>query len=168
MRMMIPEERVAALIGKDGHTKISLEKLAHVAIKIEANEVSIEGDPIGAIKAAEIVRAISRGFVAEDAFQLLDDSYRLDIISLEGETERTTKRLLGRVIGEKGRSKKKLERYFDSRICIYGKTIGIIGKHEDVSIARSALEMLLTGRSHAFVYKAIEKRLARRDRLVEQ
>ncbi len=168
MRMMIPEGRVAALIGKDGHTKISLEKLAHVAIAIQGNDISIEGDPIGVIKVAEIVRAISRGFIAEDAFQLLNDDYRLDIISLEGETERTIKRLLGRIIGEKGRSKKKLEQYFDSRICIYGKTIGIIGKHGDVSIARSAIEMLLAGRSHAFVYKAIEKKLARRDRLVEQ
>lgn len=165
MNLLIPSERVAILIGKNGETKKSLEKLAHVAIKIEANDVSIEGDPIGTLKAAEIVRAISRGFDAEDAFLLLNDDCRLDIISLEGETERTIRRLLGRVIGEKGRSKKKLEEYFDSSICIYGKTISIIGKYEDLRIARAAIEMLLAGRSHAFVYKAIEKRLARRDRL---
>ena len=40
---------------------------------------------------------------------------------------------------------------------VYGKTIGIIGECENSVIARRAVDSLLTGSTHANVYKWLEK-----------
>jgi ribosomal RNA assembly protein len=40
---------------------------------------------------------------------------------------------------------------------VYGKTIGIIGECANTAIARRAVESLLTGSTHASVYKWLEK-----------
>ncbi|MBL7051408.1 RNA-processing protein, partial [Candidatus Woesearchaeota archaeon] len=54
----------------------------------------------------------------------------------------------------------------DTHIVVYGKTIGIVGKLENVSIARQALEMLLEGSPHGNVFKWLDmkkKDLIRRE-----
>ena len=45
----------------------------------------------------------------------------------------------------------------NTNMCIYGKTIGIIGECSEVSNAKRAIEMLISGSMHASVYKWLEK-----------
>ena len=56
---------------------------------------------------------------------------------------------------------KVIEELTNCDICVYGKTIGIIGPIEEVANARKSIEMLLEGAMHASVYKFLEKQ--RRD-----
>ena len=102
----IPNERISVLIGKKGKVKKELEKRTHTVITI-SEDVEIDGETFDVILAANVVKAIARGFSPENAFLLLDENYELNIITLSGENQRTIKRLMGRVIGREGKTKKK-------------------------------------------------------------
>lgn len=153
--VMIPEERKSVLIGKDGRVKKQLEEKTKTKVTVEF-DVSIEGESLDVLKAQQIVKAIGRGFSPEKAFLLLDDEYQLNVISLSGETPNTIKRLFARVIGRQGKTRRKIEQCTEAYISVYGKTVSIIGKSSDLGVATRAIEQLLEGRSHGYVYKRLE------------
>ncbi|MFQ5647631.1 MAG: pre-rRNA-processing protein PNO1 [Candidatus Aenigmatarchaeota archaeon] len=153
--IQIPEERKAVLIGKKGEVKEELETDTGTSIRV--NElVEIEGEPPGIYQALEAVKAIGRGFNPEHAFLLLEEGYQLHVISLHGEKPATIKRLMGRVIGRKGVSRRIIEQSTGTHISVYGKTVSIIGEWEGVEKAREAVEALLAGRKHGGVYRRLE------------
>jgi ribosomal RNA assembly protein len=154
----IPEERKPVLIGTEGSVKQELEREARVSIAI-GDGVTIEGDdPLMVMKAADVVRAIGRGFAPEKAMLLLSDDYELRIVSLQAENENTRKRLMARVIGKKGATRKILESDTNCLISVYGKTVGIIGKLDEIAAAERAVEAILKGHSHGYVYSRIRKK----------
>lgn len=151
----IPKERVPVLIGKDGKTKKEIEASARCTISVSDEDVEIDGEPEDVLKTTEVVKAIGRGFPPETAMFLLEETYSLEIRSLEGESEKTIKRLMGRVIGRSGATRKIIEDMTGCRLSIYGKTVSIIGEHEAVLKASRAVEDLLSGRSHGYVYRKL-------------
>lgn len=154
----IPDERKGVLIGKDGVVKDEIENRTSTRIRI-GEEATIEGeDPIAVMKAAEVVRAVGRGFSPEKAMLLLNEDYELRIVTLRGETEKAVKRLMARVIGSKGAARKVLEQDTNCLISVYGKTVSIIGRHDKIHVAEYAVEAILKGRSHGFVYSRLRKR----------
>lgn len=154
----IPNERVAVLIGKGGKIKKRLESSTETKIDIDSNTGEIEIESKNAInihKAVNIVKAIGRGFSPEKAFELLDEKYYLDIIDLKEELGKGEKSLIqkrGRIIGKSGKAREEIERETETLISVYGKTVAIIGKGENVEKARKAVEMLLRGAEHSTVY----------------
>ena len=153
----IPEDRKGALIGRDGSAKDELESRSSTRITVR-DSVTVEGkDPLMVMKAAEAVKAIGRGFCPEKAILLLSDEYGMRIISLQGETDKTIKRLMARVIGRKGATRKILEQETNCLISVYGKTVSIIGKQDELPAAEEAVEKLLRGRSHGYVYARLKK-----------
>lgn len=152
---MIPRERTAILIGKNGKTKEFLERETGTKISI-TEVVEISGNSLGVLKACMIIKAIGRGFSPHKAFLLLKDEYDFDMISLEGETENTTKRLMGRIIGKGGKARKKIEKETGCFISVYGKTVSLIGKSGDLNSATRAVERLLSGKSHGYAYSALK------------
>ncbi len=76
--ILIPLDRVGALIGKSGKVKLKIEKICSVTITIESKtgEVTIRGtgkiEDMLPFKAEEIVMAIGRGFSPEKAMRLLE------------------------------------------------------------------------------------------------
>ncbi len=159
----ITKDRIAVLIGTEGDTKKQIEESTGSKIRIDSKEgdVFIEGsDALGLYSAREVVRAISRGFNPDIALLLLKPDYMLEIISLRDYTseKKHMLRLKGRVIGAEGSSRKTVETLTETYICVYGKTIGIIGMPEGVESARKAVESLLNGSPHSNVYKWLEKR----------
>ena len=161
----IPKERIPVLIGSQGSTKQMLQDSLKVTLDIDSEEgdVQISGeDALSLFTAREIVKAIGRGFNPEIAISLQKQDYALEIVELK-EYASTTKALLrkrGRVIGEKGRARSTIENLTDTKISVYGKTIGIIGRIEDANAARRAIEALLQEATHAGVYKTLEKHRA--------
>ncbi len=158
----IPKDRIGVLIGQDGQVKQQLEERANVTIDVnsEQGDVTITGeDSLTLYEVKIIVQAIGRGFTPEEAFRLFNEENvfeQIDITEYTGKSKKKLGRLKGRVIGEGGKSRKLIESLTETDIVIYGKTIGIIGEAESVSLARRAVEMLLDGAPHAPVYKMLE------------
>ncbi|HDD46196.1 MAG TPA: RNA-processing protein [Candidatus Aenigmarchaeota archaeon] len=152
----IPDKRKAVLIGKKGGVRKRIEELLNVKINV-GDDVSIDGDVIGVLKAKDIVMAIGRGFSPDKALALLDEDYRLEIVSLSGKNKNALKRIIARVIGRKGTAKKKIEIYTHTNISVYGKTIAMIGKWDNVERARKAIDMLVDGKTHQYVFSYLKR-----------
>lgn len=165
--LRIPKDRVAVLIGKYGEVKRSLQKETKTKIEVDSKEglVQITGkDALLLYLAREIVRAIGRGFNPEIAMQLLKQDYGLEIVSIMdyARNQNDLERLRGRVIGEGGKSRKTIEGLTDTQLCVFGKTVGIIGPMEGLADARRAITDLLSGATHASVYRWLERKRKRR------
>ena len=154
----IPEERKGVLIGRDGSVKAELERQSRTRITITEGVVIEGDDPLMVMRAAEVVKAVGRGFSPERAMLLLGDDYEFRIVSLQGESDKTIKRLMARVIGRKGATRGILEHDTNCLISVYGKTVAILGKQDEVPAAEKAVENLLKGRSHGYVYAKLRKR----------
>ena len=155
----IPEERIK-LLRKQREALRNLEKLTATKIKLN-EEIEIEcEDSLTLIRVKEVLKAFGRGFILDVALNLLDEEQCLDVINIKdfvGKSEKRIEVLKGRVIGSAGKSKNIIEKYTETKIAIYGKTISIIGNWSGVSKARQAVEMLLNGSSHNTVYRFLGK-----------
>ncbi|USN45650.1 MAG: RNA-processing protein [Candidatus Woesearchaeota archaeon] len=160
--LKIPKARIAVLIGEKGEVKKRLEAETSCSISIDSKEgdVSIQGsDSLKLYTLKEIITAIARGFNPEIAERLLKQDYALEVINVHDfiPNPNHAERIKGRVIGEKGRSRETIERLTRTSLSVYGKTISIIGEVETISLARKAVEALLSGSTHAAVYRWLEK-----------
>ena len=158
----IPRKRMRIL----KYTVPELKK-AGAKIIIAGDAVDVDAPSESFISIMNVVKAIGRGFSAKKSLLLLEEDQYLIIITLDGETEKTTKRLMSRVIGKEGRAKKNIQRMTGCSICISGKTIAIIGTAGGVDAASSAVEDLLKGKKHATMYINLEKRNRMRGKAVE-
>lgn len=160
--LRIPKERVAVLIGTDGSIKKGIEQETNSDINVDSKEgdVIITGsDALKLYAAREIVKAIGRGFNPDIAMSLLKQDYGFELISLtDFVSENHLLRVKGRIIGQGGKSRKTIETLTETDVCVFGKTVGIIGTHENLMIAKRAIESLITGSPHSSVYKFLEKR----------
>lgn len=161
----VPRDRIGALIGEGGATMREIEERAEVRLDIdsESGSVRIEetGDPVTALAAPDIVRAIGRGFPPESALSLLDDDLRMfELIDLTDHTrnDNDLTRQKGRIIGENGRTRQLMEELSGADVVVYGTTVGIIGQPEEVEVVRRAVGMLLEGAPHGSVYSFLERK----------
>ncbi len=154
----IPEERKPVLIGKDGHVRQWIEKGTGTMIDV-SDAVEISGDdPLDVMKARDIVTAIGRGFSPRKARRLLKEGCELHVISLEGESLKKRLRLFGRVIGRAGMSREKIETETGASICVFGKTLSLIGMPDEIGPAEDAVEELLAGKKHAWAYRKMQRK----------
>ncbi len=155
-RVNIPEKRKGVLIGRNASVKNGIETLTKTKINVN-DVVEIEGDTINVMKAKDIVKAIGRGFLPKHALSLLDEDYRLMVIAIQEKSKSGVWRIISRIIGKNGITKKKIEEYTDTCLSIYGKTVSIIGKWKNVEKAKCAVEFLVSGKPHAYVYKYLKR-----------
>lgn len=160
--LKVPKERIAVLIGKNGEIKKNIEAATKTRVDIDSKEgdVFLKGDePISLYVARDVIRAISRGFNPDIAMLLLKQDYVFELIDLKDyvKNKKQMPRLKGRVIGKEGKSRRNIETLTETYICVYGKTIGIIGMIENATLAKRAVCALLGGSPHATVYKWLEK-----------
>jgi len=161
--LKVPKERIGVLIGREGEIKKKIEEATQTFLDVDSQEGEViisADDGLKLYDAKEIIRAIARGFNPETALFLLKSDYILEIVDMRdfaGKSKNTLLRLKGRVIGREGKSKREIERLTETYISVYGKTIAVIGRIEDVPNARKAVENLLQGATHASVFKFLEK-----------
>ncbi|TAL48376.1 hypothetical protein EPN87_00680 [archaeon] len=155
----IPEERLR-LLKKNSRWRDKLKTLSDISVEIN-EEVKLESDdPLMLTRAKQIFTAFGRGFEFEDALDMLDDEYLLEMIdvkSFAGDSKNRSTVLKGRVIGTRGKIKKLVEKYSDTKIAVYGKTVCIMGKWDSVRLASKAVEMLLLGGKHSSVMRYIQE-----------
>ncbi|HZX33749.1 MAG TPA: KH domain-containing protein [archaeon] len=171
--LLVPHERIGVLIGRKGETKRKIERKTRTRIEIDSGggevEVIQEGaqQPFQHLKAMKIVKAIARGFSPEKAFRLLDDECVLEMIELKevlGKNPSLLKSKKGRVIGSSGKARDEIEKDTGASISVYGKTISIIGKEEQVLKAGNAVEMLLKGATHSAVFDSLRRKRVSREK----
>lgn len=155
----IPEDRVAVLIGEGGETKEDISKMTECDLEVKDNLAIIEGEPLDEMDAVNVVKAIGRGFNPDKALRLIEKDVMLHLMDLNdyADTENSRNRLKGRVIGRDGETRRHLEKEAHVDISVYGKTVGIVGKAQNIEIVSEAIRMLLNGSSHATAYDYLEK-----------
>lgn len=163
----IPLDRVGALIGPGGNVKATLERRAQVRLNIDSQTGDVEVEetpetpPLRLLQVEEVIRAIARGFSPENAYALFrEDVYfaMLDIRDYSGHREARQRQIRGRVIGEKGRTRRMLEDLTSCKIAVQGNTVAIIGEMGSIENAKRGVDMILSGAEHATVYGFLERK----------
>ena len=128
MRTKIPCERIAVCIGTNGATKKHIEDVTHTKITIDSADgnVLVEStpdteDPLAVWRARDIMLAIGRGFSPKRAFQLFDEDIILEVIFLDesASTPKALKRIRGRLIGERGKTRRIIEEFMTVNFPIF-------------------------------------------------
>ena len=163
-QLKIPGDRIAVLLGEKGQIKKKIESstLTKVSINSKDGDVIIYGDDgFRILMAKNIIIAISRGFNPQIAFNLLDEENNIEVIDIKGllrnKTKNSLERVRSRLIGTAGTARKLIEQLTNTDISVYGKTVSIIGNHNNVEIAKRAVTNLILGSKHGNVYSFIEK-----------
>jgi ribosomal RNA assembly protein len=175
----VPRDRIGVIIGKNGKVKGEIQEKCNVMIDIdsetgdavissESKEPPTDMEPF---KAVEIVSAISKGFSPRRAYRLLEEEEEtfqlIDLRDYAGKSPNSMERIKGRIIGEEGKSRKTIEDLSGAYISVYGHTVGLIGKFEEIKLATDAVTLLSKGRSHKIVYNMLQeaRRKAKLDRM---
>lgn len=163
----IPDDRVGALIGPGGSTRRQIEEHTKSHLDIDADEgmVGISNpeadDPLGALKARDIVVAIGRGFSPQRAMRLLQDDTYLAVVDIKQVTGKQSKsalwRIRSRLIGTAGRARGRLEELSGCSVSVYGSTVALIGKEQELERASQAVELLLRGSEHSTVFHLLAR-----------
>ncbi len=163
----IPLDRIGALVGREGIVKNEIERRCGVTLDVDGKtgearisfkaEALIESNPF---KAYDIVSAIARGFSPQRAFSLLEEDTIFTVIDLReysGKSENAMIRIRSRLIGTEGKARKLIEELTGTEISIYGHTVAIIGKPEDLKVAKEAIDKLAKGGTHKATYEMLQK-----------
>lgn len=168
--MKIGKSRIAVLIGRNGEVKQEIENKLGVRINLDSKsgncEIMPDLDnpnylPLNVYTAQKVINAVNRGFNPIKAMKLLEDSYDIDIFNLLkiiGKSDSKIRRVKGRIIGRNGEMRKAIEKFAESFISVYGKTISIIADYDNLQIARKAVSMLINGIPHHVVLKFLENK----------
>lgn len=170
----IPLERVGVLIGHRGRVKRRLEEVCGVDLAIDSETGNVEislrpgtKDVPIVLNVQNLVRAIGRGFSPSRATKLLEEDIYLDIIDLRdyvGRSKNALDRVRGRVIGRNGRSRELIEELTDTYVSVYGHTVSLIGRLEDIEVAKEAILMLVKGSFHKTVFGYLHRERGRKKR----
>lgn len=172
----IPLERVGVLIGPKGRVKRRIEGAFGVTLRIDSESGSVEvilspeaEDVTAIFTVRNIVRAIGRGFNPRRAERLADEDFDLLLINLTdyvGRSRNALARVKGRIIGKNGRSRALLEELTETMISVYGHTVAIIGRVENLNVAKEAVLMLVRGAFHKTVWNFLyaHRRRMRKER----
>lgn len=164
--LKIPRERVGVLIGKEGKTKKIIENTTQTILDIDSDEGTVTiypqenmEDPLGIWKTNYIVKAIGRGFNPKTALKLKEDEMYLEVLKLTdavGKNKKALSRQKGRIIGRNGITKEIITDMADVDMAVYGKTVSLIGRMENIMVAKEAINMILTGSRHKTIYSYLE------------
>ncbi|AGI48402.1 universal archaeal KH domain protein [Thermoplasmatales archaeon BRNA1] len=162
----IPEDRVGALVGKEGASKKMLEERTGIRLDITKDgEVTYDDeregvDPLNALKLMDVIKAVARGFNPDKAAKILDDDdmylETIDIKEAVGDRQSQVQRARGRLIGKDGKTRKIIEDLADVYMSVYGNTVSLIGNSISLPVAKTACEMILRGSEHSTVYHYLE------------
>lgn len=164
----IPMKRIGAVIGKGGSNRREIEEKTDSKIIIDSDTGEVEvrpneklKDPVLLLKAAEIVKAVGRGFYYKTALKLVKDDFYLEVIRLKpsiGKNPKQVRRVKSRVIGTEGKTKKSIEELTGISLVISGSSIAIIGNYEQNMVASEAIYMIIQGSPIESVIKWLEEK----------
>lgn len=152
----IPAERVPILL--ETKKRLELQSKANLEVNIDG-EITITGESAEEFFLKDVIKAIGRGFDPNDAEKLFDEKYILEIIDLKDlcKNEKDLKRVKGRIIGERGKMKTEIESATESKISVYGRTVGIIAPLDNMHYAHKAVYKIIEGSRLESVFNDLAK-----------
>ncbi len=163
--VLVSRERFSLLAKKSIQRQIETAGNIKLELKPQERIVRIVADDALTLwLGQQVIEAVGRGFSHTVAQKLFKPDNAYVLISLRdfgGRSRNQLQRLRSRVIGQQGRAKKTIQKYTNTDISIYGKTVAIIGSIGGVELARRAVEMLLRGAKHTTVYRFLSDQLSR-------
>ncbi|MEM2933039.1 MAG: KH domain-containing protein [Candidatus Pacearchaeota archaeon] len=94
----------------------------------------------------------------KEAFLLEDPDWLFEKINLRSMIRPARlKTVRARIIGKKGKTKRVLQELTNCYFIISKNHIGIIGKQENMHVAKRAIERLIRGKRHEAVYSALQR-----------
>ena len=166
-RILVPPNRMKPL--RDNWTTIVKVLVEHMKIQIRMNtkkkHIEIRTsptttDPCAIRKCEDFLKAFMCGFELQDAIAML----RLEDLYLETFLIKDVKanlhgdhlsRCIGRICGEKGKTKNAIENATRTRIIIQDQKIHILGSHINTQLARNSLCSLILGAPQGKVYSRL-------------
>jgi ribosomal RNA assembly protein len=146
----VPKDRINVI--KDEKVKRGVENSLNVKLSFDENSVVIEGEGLDLFTTKNVIKAMGRGFAPDKAFRLFNEEEVLEVIEIGEETNKL-KIIKSRLIGTKGKTRRMIEEFSGCAVSVYGKTVSLIGKYEQISIGKEAVKMIILGSKHAKVYK---------------
>lgn len=157
------QKRIPIIIGHNGITKRNIEKATHTRLEIDSHtgEIIVVGgnNYYDVYNAKKLISAISRGFSPEVAFTILKDDNTIEVITLSdlaGKNESRLEQIKGRIIGREGSIKAMIEKNYNCHISVFGKTVSIIAKSEDMPEVQKIVEAIIGGCKHTTVFKMLK------------
>ncbi len=165
-KIMVPANRLKGL--KDNWPTIVKAIIEHMKLEIRMNikqkcielrssEKTINTSAMQ--RSEDFLKAYMCGFDISDSIALLrlEDLYFetfeiKDVKSLKGDH---LSRCIGRICGEKGKTKNAIENSTRTRIVIEGQKISLLGAHINVGMARNAICSLILGAQPGKVYSQL-------------
>ena len=143
--------------GKILQNRKKLERTLQVKITNKGKILFVEGKAEDEYTAIQVIESMNLGFTADKALLLTED-FLLEKINIKDVTKRhDLKRVRGRIIGTKGKTKKTIENLTDCFISLQDNTVGIIGRAEDIEKAMQALTSIIRGSKQSKVYSYLER-----------
>ncbi len=159
-QIYIPRARMKVLLNSsDALSTLEKGSECRITPDTEENCITLKGrDALCEYVAGEIVRAFGRGFPAKTACKLKKDNYYLKIIDLRDWTRNKSRirRIKSRLIGTNGKAKLYIEEVSSASISVYGDTVSIIGREDEVRDAETAARTIIGGGSHRLAYTRME------------
>ncbi len=165
-RVQVPPHRMTPL--KNNWEKIvtlvvdKLKLLIRMNVKrkcIEIKPSEATEDTLNLQRAADFLKAYILGFDLNDAIALLrmDDLYLetfeiKDIKNLHGDH---LSRAIGRITGEKGKTKNAIENATKTRIVVAESKISLLGSYSNLKLARGAISSLVLGSPANKIYNQL-------------
>lgn len=148
-------------IGKIKKMKNKIEKSLDVKLDIQGGEIGIESnsdDAYNEFICQSVLESLDIGFDLPEALNLIKEDYMLEKFDIKKLVKQSRlKTVMGRLIGEKGRTKELIEEMTGCSIAIKDHFIAVIGSTDDVSIAVHAIKSIIRGSPHAKVYAYLER-----------
>ena len=164
MLFKIPPKRLP-MFRKSATLLKELCERGNVKLKLQDDGVlAIEGDGGNEWITQQVLSALTLGFKPNQAFKLFGDDYFLEQIDLDLScrgSEKQIARAKARIIGTEGKAMKRIEELTDAHLAVNDNTVALLGKFEDLKLAKEAVFRVLEGAEHSNVYVYLEKMKAR-------
>jgi RNA-binding protein PNO1 len=165
-RVLVPSNRMKPL--KENWPTIVKALVEHMKIQVKMNtklkcvemrsyEKTEETSALQ--KSEEFLKAYMCGFEIQDAIAMLrlEDLYLetfevKDVKNLQGDH---LSRCIGRICGEKGKTKNAIENATRTRIVLQGSKISLLGSSSNIALARNAVCSLILGAPPGKVYSSL-------------
>jgi ribosomal RNA assembly protein len=160
----LEKDRIGAFIGKKGEFKKKFEDFLKSKIKIDSKTGEIligNRDSLNSFIFSNMISGINYGHNPINALKLKDENFVLNVIDiksyLKSKESDKIKKTIGRVIGQKGVTRKLIEEITKCDVSISDSIVCVIGPYENVLLVQKALEMLISGCAHKTFYRYLER-----------